>query len=85
MKKLVNLKGAKALNRKEQKEIYGGCGPTVECDGGGGVGGGSGLYCGCSGGDNQPTTASHCSWTVCNPLCNYSGNGSYTGVCIEVG
>jgi len=41
MKKLVNLTGAKTLNRKEQKEIFGGVeehdGPLPHGDGGNGT------------------------------------------------
>ncbi|MCF6348124.1 MAG: hypothetical protein L3J20_07485 [Flavobacteriaceae bacterium] len=59
MKKLVNLKGAKALNRKEQKEIFGGEPPIPHGDGQGGSGGGGGAPC------SACSVSSDCNSGVC--------------------
>lgn len=80
MKKLVNLKGVKALGKAQQKSIFGGCGEEVECEGSGGSGGGGEVYCGCSHGDN--VWASDCSAYTCNDACNSNGNGYWTGACM---
>ena len=82
MKKLVNLKGAKALNRNQQKDIFGGNFTTPGDEGGGGW---DDWYCGCNhGGDNQPARPSYvCSSNSCGIAC--IGYGGWNGVCITVG
>ena len=48
MKRLSGLEGFVTLNRTQQSTIFGGCGPTVECDGNGDPssgGGGKKKFC----------------------------------------
>lgn len=71
MKKLslknLKLDGNDLLKREQLKTVLGGYG--------------SGLYCGCRAGDNQPSN--YCVSWVCESAC--IGHGGWTGVCISVG
>ena len=77
-KQILNL--GKALNRAEQKQIFGGD-ITVETSEGSGPGGASGggvsATCYCNNGHKMIN--SDCSW--CGQVCSI--RGGYTGVCLE--